>query len=101
MLKDGDLKLILRFNGCVVQIDIFLEDFWHGRFLKNSLPRTLRLTCPAVNALIGMNIELVGELVLVFTDVFVNAIDRTYANASGVEAIAAKAGYCPRHNNVA
>jgi hypothetical protein len=46
-----------------------------------------------------MDVEHVGKMLAVLTDVFVDAIDRTYTDASSVDAVNAKTGYGPWHKN--
>jgi hypothetical protein len=46
-----------------------------------------------------MNIEHVGKIFVIIAYVFVDAIDRAYAYASGIDAINAKPGNRPRHKS--
>ena len=79
------------------------EDGGHGGFLEDRLPRALGLARPAVDALVGVDVELVRERRGVTALVGIDAIDGAHGDASGVDAIAAKArdyvghggGFCP------
>src|SRR5208282_5230421 len=74
LLERHHLELILDFEQRVVERDVVLEDVGNGRLLENRLPRTFGLAGSAIDAFVG-----------------------THADASGVNAIAAKAGNRPRH----
>jgi len=98
-LDEGDIHYANLFGEHrVVERDVVLEDVGNSRLLENCLPRAFGLAGAAIDAFIGIDIELVGEFFLVGADVFINAIDRTHANASGVNAVAAKAGNRPGHS---
>ena len=90
-------ELIFDLEHRVIERDIVLQNVGHCGLLEYSLPRALGLARTAVDAFVGIDIQLVGEFLFVGTDVFVDAIDRADANASGVKAIAAKTGDHPGH----
>ena len=94
---DGELTIAIRISGSVIQGNIILEDFGDGGFFKNRLPGTFGFAGAAIDTFVGMDIELVGKLVPVVADVFIDAIHRTYANASSINAIAAEPCDSPRH----
>jgi len=98
LLPEGsDLEPVLQFGSCVIQGDILCKYVWYSWFLKNSLPWVFPLASPAVDALIRMDIKLARELVPVLPNVLIDAIDRTYSDTSGIEAVAVKASYHPWH----
>ncbi len=80
-----------------IQWIVVLEDLGNSRLLENRFPGTLGLAGSAINAFVGIDVELVGKFFLVGADVFIDAINGTHADASGVNAVAAKAGNRPRH----
>src|SRR5688500_9656840 len=55
-----DLELRRLVLHQIVEGDIVTEHLRHRHFFKYRLPGTLRLTRPTINAVIGMDIELVG-----------------------------------------
>src|ERR1700733_10816551 len=95
--RHSELTIAIGVGRGVVQGNVVLEDFRYGRLLKNRLPGTFRLAGATVNTFVGMDIELVGELLPIVADVFVDAINGTYADASGINTIAAKPSNSPRH----
>jgi hypothetical protein len=86
-------------NGAMVELDIVVENFRNRGFFENRLPGAFGFAGAAVDAFIGMNIEHVGEIIVVVTDVFVNAIDRADADTSRIDAINAEPGYRPWHKS--
>src|ERR1700722_17678943 len=92
-----DLELVRQINGLMVQGNVWVEDVGNGRLFENRLPWAFRLASAAIDAFVGIDIELVGKALVVLTNVLVNAIDRTNADAASVNTIDAKAGYRPRH----
>jgi hypothetical protein len=81
----------------MVQGDIVAENFWHRRLLEDRLPWAFRLACAAINALVRVNIELVGKLFRILANVLIDAIDRANADASCIETVYAKTSYGPGH----
>jgi len=96
-LEDRDFELAVQFNGGMIQWNIAAEDFRNGGFLEDRLPWAFRLAGAAIDALVRVDVELIGEGFPVVTDVFVNAINRTNTNASSIKTVTAKAGDSPRH----
>ena len=86
-------------DSSMVQLDIVLENLRNGGFFENRLPRAFRFARAAVDAFVRMNIEHVREIFMIVADIFVNAIDRTDADASGIDAIDAEPGYRPWHKS--
>src|SRR5579885_2169942 len=97
LLERLHLELFHPLQHRMVERDIVVEDFRNRGLLEDRLPGALRFARSAIDALIGVDVELVGKLLLVGADVFVDAVDRTHANASGIETIATKPGYRPGH----
>jgi hypothetical protein len=93
-----DLELIGHINGLVVQRDIIFEYVRDRWFLEDCLPRAFRLAGATIDTLVGMNVELIREMLAIIANVFVDAIDRTYADASSVDTINTKPGYRPWHS---
>src|SRR6267154_4181764 len=90
-------ELIFEIENRVVQRDVVLQDVGHRGLLENRLPWAFGLAGAAIDTFVGIDIELVGEFFLVGTDVFINAIHRANADASGVDAVDAKTGDSPGH----
>jgi hypothetical protein len=86
-------------DGSMVQLDVVIENLRNGGFFENRLPRAFRFARAAVNAFIRMNVEHVREIFMIIADIFVNAIDRADADASGIDAIDAEPGYRPWHKS--
>src|SRR6185312_2452399 len=98
-LNEGlHLELIRHIDGFVIQFDVVLEHLWNRWFLKYRLPRTFRLASPAIDALVGMDVEHVRKMLMIVANIFINAIDRTDTHAAGVDTINAETGDRPRHN---
>src|SRR5208282_1998521 len=95
-----DLELVGQFDRLVIQRDIVLEDLGNRRLLENRLPRTFRLARTAIDAFVGIYVELIGKLNFVVADIHVDAIDRADTDASGVNAIPAEPGDCPWHSRI-
>src|ERR1700730_4026909 len=91
------LELVGQFQRSVVERYIVLENLGSRRLLEDRLPRAFRLARSAVDTFVGVNIEHVGEALLVLTHILVDAIDRADADASGVNAVYAQSGYGPGH----
>jgi hypothetical protein len=84
----------------MIQSNVVLEDFRHGRLLKERLSRALWFAGATVDAFIRMDIKLIGKCVFVFAQVFVDAVHWTHADTSRIQAIPAKACYLPRHSSL-
>src|SRR5208283_905949 len=98
-LDEGlDLELVGHVDGLVIQLDIVFEAVRDRRLFKDRLPRAVGLAGDAIDTFVGMDIEHVGEVLAVVANIFVNAIDRAYADASGVDAINTEPGYRPWHS---
>src|SRR5579862_7240062 len=89
LLEWHHLELILDLQHGVVERDVVLQKVGNGRLLEDGLPGTFWLACAAIDAFVGIDIELVGEFFLVVADVFVDAVDGAYADTSGVNAVTA------------
>jgi hypothetical protein len=98
ILERPDSELVLQLDRLPIQLNIGFEHVRNCRFFINCLPRTLRLARPAIDTFVRIYVELVRKVHSVVTNIFVNAIDRTDADASGIETIDAEPGYYPRHN---
>jgi hypothetical protein len=97
LLESFDLELVGQVERLMIEGDVVLEDIGDGRLLEDRLPRAFGLASAAIDAFVGIDVELVGEALAVVADIFVNAIDRANADAAGVQAIDAKAGNRPGH----
>jgi hypothetical protein len=99
LVKEGhrELTIAIGISRGVVQGNIVLKNLGDSRLFKNRLPGTFGLTSAAIYTFVGMDIELVGELLPIVANVFVDAIDGTDADASGINTITAKPSYSPRH----
>src|SRR5208282_989457 len=97
-LNEGlHLELIHDVHHSVVQVDIVFEQLGHRRLLEDRLPRALGLARAAIDAFVGMDVELIGKLLGVSTGVLVDAVHRADADTSGIDAIATKPCNRPRH----
>jgi hypothetical protein len=81
----------------MVERDVIFEDLRNVMFLIDRIPWASPCASPAANTFVRPDVKLIGKLILFVADVLVNTIDRTDADASGIETINAKAGYDPRH----
>jgi len=100
MLRLGEglyLELVGQLQRGVVERDVVLENLGHGRLFEDRLPGAFRLARAAVDKLVGLNIQHVGEALFVLAHILVDAIDRTHADTSGVNAVYAQSGYGPGH----
>jgi len=95
--RHRELAIKIGISRGVIQGNVVLKDCGDRRLFKNRLPGTFGFAGSTIDTFVGMDIELVGKLLTIGTDVFVDAIDGTYTNASGIKAIEAKAGNSPRH----
>src|SRR5271169_5612561 len=89
------LELVGQFQRGVVERDVVLEDLGGRRLLEDRLPRAFGFARAAVDTLVGVNIQHGGEALYVLAHILVDAIDRTHADASGVNAVYAQSGYGP------
>ena len=64
LLKQCDFELVMHLDGRVVQGNIVLENFRNRGLLKDRLPWALRLARAAIDALVRMDVELVGNFCL-------------------------------------
>jgi hypothetical protein len=96
-LKGCHFELVMHLDRGVIQRDIVGEDFRNGRLLKDRLPRALRLTRPAIDTFIGVDVELVWKRFSIVAYVLINAVHRTNTHASCIETVSAKTGNGPRH----
>src|SRR5262245_59993934 len=88
----GDLEVAHRLHDRVVELGIVLERRGDGFFLVDRLPRALRLAGATVDALVGMDVELVGKLLGVAALVSIDAVHGANRDATCVYAIAAQPG---------
>src|SRR5262249_18507528 len=88
LLLDGELARLV--DHGVVELRVLGEDVRHRDFLEDGLPWALGLAGAAVDALVGMDVELVRERRLVRARVLVDAVDGADGDAAGVEAIPAE-----------
>jgi len=72
-----------------VDLDEFLEIRRHVLFRKNGGDRALGLARAAIDALVGMDVELIGS--------FIDAVDRTHVDTGAVLRILAGFSYDVRH----
>ena len=97
LLKYRHFELVWRLDCSVIQGDIVSEYFRNGGLLEDCLPWALRLAGATIDALIRVDVELVGELFLVVAYVLVDAVNRTNTDAPCIETVPAKTSYGPRH----
>ena len=83
----------------VVQFYIVIKNLRYRGLFENRLPGALRFACSTVNTFVRMYVKHVREILVVIADIFVNAIDRTDADASSIDTIDAKPGYRPWHKS--
>jgi hypothetical protein len=81
----------------VIQGYIVAEDFRNGGLLEDCLPWALRLARTAIDALLRLDVQLVGKLFSIVAYVLVDAINRTNTDASCIETVPAKTSYGPRN----
>src|SRR5262249_34246120 len=93
----SDLEVAHVLHDLVVERRIGLEDLGDGDLLEDRVPRTLRLAGAAVDALVGVNVELLRPLLVVRTGVLVDAVDGAHRDASRVETIHAEPRDDVRH----
>ena len=97
LLKRRDFELLGRLDSRVVKATSSMKIFRHGGLLEDHLPWALGLARTAIDALVRMDVGLVGHLFSVIAYVLVDAVNRTTTDASCIETVYAKAGYRPRH----
>jgi hypothetical protein len=81
----------------MVEDDVVLENARDLVFFVNRLPRALSRASPAIDAFVGPDVKLIGEFILIFSDVLVDTIDGTDVDASFVEMVNAETSYRPSH----
>src|SRR5262249_12897318 len=91
LLVRGDLKVAHVLHDLVVEWRVVLEDLGHGDLLEDRDPRALGFAGAAVDALVGVNVELVRPLLSVGPRVFVDAVDGADGHAPGIYAVATEA----------
>jgi hypothetical protein len=97
LLEERDLELIRPIDGGMVEGYIVLENFRNGWLFENRLPRALGLAGTAIDALVWVDVELVGKVFPVVAYIFVDTVNRTNTDASCIETVYAKTGYGPGH----
>src|SRR5260370_12514021 len=98
MLRLGEglyLELVGQLQGGVVERDVVFENLGHRRLFEDRLPGALGLARAAVDTLVRLNIQHVGEALFVLAHILVTAVDRTHADTSGVNAVYAQSWYGP------
>src|SRR6188474_3455007 len=75
LLVLAHFELIRQLHHLVVQRRVILEHIGYRGLLEDRLPRTLGLARAAIDALVGMDIELIREGRSVATGVAINTID--------------------------
>jgi hypothetical protein len=98
-LKGPHLEYFCLIDRSMVQLDIVLENLGNRWFFENRLPGAFRFAGAAVDTFVRMNIKHVGEIFVIIANIFINAIDRTDADTSGIDAIDAEPGYRPWHKS--
>src|SRR5713101_224618 len=91
LLVRGDLEVAHVLHDLVVERRVVLEGLRHGYLLEDRLPGTLGLAGAAVDALVGVDVELVRPLLSVSPRVFVDAVDGADGHAPGIYAVATEA----------
>jgi hypothetical protein len=81
----------------MVEDDVVLENARDLVFFVNRLPRALPHASAAIDAFVGTDVKLIGEFILIFSDVLVDTIDGTDVDASFVEMVDAETSYRPSH----
>src|SRR5712692_1165139 len=72
-----DLKRRCLLFHQIIKRDVVTEHFRYCYLFKDRLPGTLRLTDPTINALIRMDVELVGEGLPLLPPILINAVHWT------------------------
>src|ERR687897_2024548 len=93
----GHPEPLLVFDDGRVQSDVVVERWGHLGVAQWRLPRADGLARLAVDALVGVDVELVRELGRGWSHVLVDAVDGAYFDARCVEAVPAQAGNYPGH----
>src|SRR5262249_11055793 len=101
LLLRHHLELARARDHRVVERRIVLEHLGNGDLLEDGLPGTLGLTRAAVDALVGVDVELVREGLAVASRVLVDAVDGAHGDAAGIYAVAAEPGDDVRHDSPA
>src|ERR671910_2470142 len=90
-------ELVLPVDDGRVQTDVVVERCGHLGVAQGCLPGADGLARLAVDALVGVDVELVRELGRGWSHVLVDAVDGAYFDARCVEAVPAQAGNYPGH----
>jgi len=93
--------LVHYFHGFTIQLDVVFEDVGDRGLLMDRLPWAFRLACAAIDALVGIEVELVGKMRPVDPYAFINAINRANADAAGIQTVYTKPGDNPGHTPTA
>src|SRR5580700_839313 len=97
LLKQCHLELVRHLERGVIESYVVPENFRNRWLFEDRLPRTFRLASTTIDAFFGLDVELIGIFCPVGAGVFVDAVNRTNADASRIETVSAKTGYSPRH----
>src|SRR5215468_6611177 len=85
-------------HDLVVQRGIVLENVRYSGFLEDGLPRALRLASAAIDAFVGMNIQLVRERRRVGTRIPINTVHGADRHTGRIDTIPAQprndVGHC-------
>jgi hypothetical protein len=81
----------------MVEDDVVLENSRDLMFFVNRLPWALPRASTAIDAFVRTDVELIGEFILISSDVFINTIDGANVNASFVKMVNAETSYRPSH----
>src|SRR6185295_17304324 len=84
-------------HDLVVQRRVITEDFRHRLFLEDRFPRTSRFASAAVDALVGMDVELVRKGLRVAAGVPIDAVHRANGDTVGIDAVSAQPRDDPSH----
>src|SRR5439155_249165 len=87
----NDLDIAHVLHDFVVEGGVVLEHLGHRHLLEDRVPRALGLAGAAVDALVGVDVELIRPLLAVGARVLVDAVDGADRDAAGVQAITAEA----------
>src|ERR1051326_3232457 len=92
LLERRHLEFAHVLHDRVVELGVLLERSGHGFLFVDRLPWALRLAGAAIDAFVGMNVELIRPLFGIGTLIAVDAIDGAYGDAACVYAISAQPG---------
>src|SRR5438876_5986291 len=91
LLVRGNRKVAHVLHDLVVERRVVLERLGHGDLLEDRVPRALGLAGAAVDAFVGVDVELVRLLLPVGARVLVDAVDGADGHAPGIYAVATEA----------